>query len=102
MRMTNDVRDSFFGGEEDVVAEFGRDRRIGQLRRDVEAIFQAGDGEIFLGVFADVIDEAVERVVGGIDGPDDLVEGMSCVAGGLRNLAGVSFHIGRRIFVGLS
>ena len=78
----------FLGGKEDVVPQFWRNRGGRQTGRNVEAIIQAGHGEIFLRVFADVIDQPVESVVGRIYGPDDFVERASGFTGGLGNLAG--------------
>ena len=52
-------------------------------------------------MFADVIDQPLQRVVRGIDRPDDLVEGARGLAGGLGNLLGVGLHFVRQILVRL-
>src|SRR5882724_8732549 len=97
--VADDVGDGFLGGEEDVMADFRGNGGFGQAGRDVEPVAHARDGEVILGVLADVVDEAFEGVVGGIDGPDDFVERTGDFAGGLGNLAGVVADVGGGVLV---
>jgi len=86
LRMFNHVVDRFLEGEKNVMADFrwNGDRR--QLGRHLGAVTQSGQREVFLRIFADVIDQAFQRVVGRIDRPDDFVEGTGRFARGLGNL----------------
>ena len=60
---------------------------------NVETVTQARHGQVFLGVFANIIDECRQAcLVGRVDGPDNFVQGVGGFAGGLGNLAGV--HLG--------
>ena len=95
LRVFDDVVDGFLEGEEDVVADFRRNRDRGQLRRQIGAVTQSGQREIFLRVFAGVIDQAVQRVVGGIDRPDNFIQRTGRFARGLGNLLRVRFDFRR-------
>ena len=102
LRMFDDIVDRFLGGEENVVADFGRNGHVRQLRRHFEPIAQAGQREIFLRVFADVIDQPVQRVVGRIDRPDDFIQRAGRLARGLGNLPGVGLDFRRGRSLSLS
>ena len=49
---------------------------------EVKPVTKAGHPQVVLGMFADVIHETFQRVVCGIDGPDDFIEGMGGFACG--------------------
>ena len=99
LRVFDDVVDGFLEREKNIVAHFRRNRRRRQLRRHVHAITQSGEREIFLRVFAGVIRQTFERVVGRIDGPDDFIERMRRLARGFGNLLRVRFNFVGQIFV---
>ena len=79
--------------------DFRRNRRRRQLRRQISAITHAGQREIFLGIFAGVIGQAVERVIRRVDGPDDFVERARRFARGLGNLPRVRLDFRRNVLV---
>jgi hypothetical protein len=85
----DNVGHRFLGGQENVVARLRGNGRFGQLRRHIQAVAQARHRQIILGVFANIVDQTVQRVVGGVDRPDDFVQGAGGFAGGLGNLPGV-------------
>ena len=66
-----------------------------------QPVTQAGHREIFLGVFANVVDQSFQRVVGGVDRPDDFVQGAGGFAGGLGDLPGVGGDFGGVLLVAL-
>ncbi len=77
------VVERLFEGEEEIVAGLGRERPGGHLDRQVEPAAHIGRDEEVVRVLAHVVDQAVERVVLGIDGPDDLIERTRQIAGGI-------------------
>ena len=83
------------------MAGLGGDDGGGKLGGNVQAVTEAGESQIFLGVLANVIDKAVKGIVGGVDGPDNFVEGAGGIAGGLGNLPGVSLGFGGVMLVRL-
>ena len=95
----DDVVDGFLGRQKYVMAELGRNRDVGKLRRNFQTIAQRRQREVFLGVFADVIDQAVQGVIGWINGPDDLIKGAGGFEGSLRDLAAVGRDLRRLVFV---
>jgi hypothetical protein len=69
------VVQAFLEGEEDVVADLGGKLAGGQVERHVEAAADAGEGEEFAGVVAEVVGQGVEGIVARGDGPDHLAHG---------------------------
>jgi hypothetical protein len=101
LSMAHDVGNGFLAREENVVPDFRWERGSRQLARDVQSVMQPGDAQVFLGVLADVSDQSVERVIGRIHRPDNLVQHTSRFAGSLRNLASMAFNFLRGVLVAL-
>src|SRR5436190_11128701 len=99
--MFDNVVHGFLGSQKHIVPEFGRNGLIGQMGGDFEAITQAGNGQIFLRIFTDVVYQTVEGVIGRIYGPDDLIESMGGVTGGLRNLTRMGLDLDGVVFIRL-
>ena len=100
LRVLDDVVDGLLEREKSIVADFRRNRNCGQLRRQFRAVTQPGQREIVLRVFAGIVDEAVQRVVGGVDRPDDFVQRTGRFPRGLGNLPCVRLDLHRRFLVG--
>ena len=99
LRVFDDVVDGFLEGEKNVVAHLRRDGDGRQLGRHLGAITHAGQGQIFLRIFARIVDQPFQGVVGGIGRPDDFIQGPGCFARGLGNLLCVGGHLSRGILV---
>src|SRR5882762_6028705 len=67
LRVLDHIIDGFLEGEKNMVTDFRRNVGRGQVRRDIGAITQPGEREIFLRVFAGTIGETFQGVVGGSD-----------------------------------
>ena len=84
-----------------IVAHLGQNGGGRQTRRQFGAIAHAGHGKIILRIFAGVIGEAFERVVGRVHRPDDFIERVGGFARGGANLLRVLFNFCGDLLVGL-
>ena len=96
VRVLDDVVQRFLHRQEQVVADVRAELVRRQVRRHVEAQLDAGQRQVLLGELADVGDEAVERIVPRIDGPDDLVHRPRQLARRVRDLAEMAGDLVRR------
>src|SRR5690348_6868771 len=94
-----DIVQGFFDGEEEVVANFGRQPNAGNFGRHLKTTSDACAFEKPADVEIDVGDEAIERVVFRIHGPDNLVQRLDGVAGAGDDFFDVSVEFGRVVEV---
>src|SRR5437762_3848215 len=85
------VIEGFFDGHEEVVAFLGGDGAIGQSGGQIHPAANAAVLEIFLRVLKNVIGKIVERIVFGIDGPNDFIHSLDNFAGGFGDVLDMSF-----------
>ena len=83
--MPHGIVDGLLGGEEQVVALDGIERQGRQLLGHIETAADAGQREVVLGELAKESGEAFQRVVAGIDGPDNLAEAAGIGFGAAEN-----------------
>lgn len=79
--VTRDVVERFFNGQEEVMACVAVQRGLRKLDRYFQAAADAAGGEEFTDEAADVIGQWLEGVSGGVNGPNDDVQGVDNAAG---------------------
>src|SRR5271156_2729561 len=80
-RMAYDVAERLLDGQEKIMPDLRRDRFGGRILGQIQVAANAGGTHEIRGELADVVDEVRQRIVGGIDGPDDFIERIGRLAG---------------------
>ena len=57
------------------MAGLRRKRMLRQVRRNIQTVANVGRPEEFLGKLREVVGKIIDRIIAGIDGPDDGVHG---------------------------
>ena len=81
--MLDDIMEGFLEGEKEVVADLGGERPKGELLGEVQAATDARGAEEIEGELLQVVGQAFDGVVPGVDGPDDFIHRAGQLAGGV-------------------